>query len=363
MIEYENLKLSNQEFFKDFEKEFKSFIESGWYILGERVSNFETQFADYIGTNHCIGVASGLDALTLSLLALDLEKGSEVIVPSNTYIATILAILNAGLKPVLVEPDISTYQIDPKLIEKKISSKTKAIIIVHLYGHSCEMDPILEICKNHKLKLIEDVAQAHGTMYKNKKAGSFGDFGAFSFYPTKNLGALGDGGAITTKNEAYSKKLSALRNYGSHKKYYNEFKGLNSRLDPIQAAFLSIKLKKLDGMIAHKRELAVIYNDGLKSDFKRLKDDKDDNEYFHSYHIYPIRHKKRDDLKKYLLENGVKTEIHYPLPPHKQKCMLDVLSGDYPIANEIHETILSLPISYAHTKEDVNKVVEIINKF
>ncbi|WP_127717867.1 DegT/DnrJ/EryC1/StrS aminotransferase family protein [Halobacteriovorax sp. HLS] len=360
MIPYENLKLSNQEFFNEYKVQFEEFISSGQYILGTKVEKFEEEFAKYNGNSHCVGVASGLDALTLSLMALELEEGSEVLVPSNTYIATILSIRNQNLVPVLIEPDLSTYQIDPTKIEERITKKTKAIIIVHLYGHACDMNPILSLCKKYDLKLIEDTAQAHGTKYNNQKAGSFGDMGAFSFYPTKNLGALGDAGAITLNNINYCNKIKALRNYGSHKKYYNDFTGVNSRLDPLQAIFLSIKLKKLDQIIDHKRNLATIYNKNLNSDFIRLEEDP---KYHHSYHIYPIRHEKRDQLKEYLEKNGVKTEIHYPLAPHRQKCMQGILEGEYPIADKIHSTILSLPISYCHTETDIEEVVKIINKF
>ena len=231
---------------EEYTSAFKKVLDSGWYIIGKEVKEFEQDFAAYCNVKNCIGVANGLDAITLSLVALDLPKGAEVIVPSNTYIASILSILQAGLKPVLVEPDINTYNIDPSLIEAHITSKTAAILVVHLYGKVCKMDDIQLLCNKHNLKLVEDCAQAHGAMHKGQKAGSFGEYGAFSFYPTKNLGALGDAGAITTQNDQLAEKVAMLRNYGSKVKYYNEVVGYNSRLDEMQAAFLNIKLKKIN---------------------------------------------------------------------------------------------------------------------
>lgn len=361
MIDYENLAELNKPFFNEYKKVFADTLESGWFILGNRVKEFEKAYADYCETPHCIGVANGLDALILALKALDLENESEVIVPSNTYIATILAVLHAGCKPVLVEPDILTYNIDPKKIEEKITSRTKAILVVHLYGKVCEMDSISSIAKKHGLYVIEDGAQSHGAKYKGRISGSFGDLAAHSFYPTKNLGALADAGAITCKEDRFDAKLRALRNYGSEKKYYNEMIGYNSRLDEVQAAFLSIKLKKLDAINLHKRNLAAIYQTNLKSDFIKPQIHSD---HFDVYHIYCIRHPKRDALKEYLLKNGIKTEIHYPLAPNKQKAMMGILDHiETPLAEEIHQTTLSLPISYFHKTNEIEKVVEIMNKF
>src|SRR6185369_11995495 len=248
MIEYENLKKVNEPFFDELKKSFETTLESGWYVLGGNVERFEREVASYCGGRHCIGVASGLDAILLSLKAYDFEPGSEVLVPSNAYIATILAVLNAGLKPVLVEPDIHTYNIDPDKIEDKVSRNTVAIIVVHLYGKICDMDPIMEIAQRHDLQVIEDCAQAHGAMYKGKKAGSFGHCAAFSFYPTKNLGAFGDGGGVLTDNTDISQEIRMMRNYGSKKKYHNDVVGHNSRLDEMQAGFLSVKLKQLDSI-------------------------------------------------------------------------------------------------------------------
>lgn len=287
MIEYENLKKFNHSFFKEFTKSFIDTLESGWYILGKNVEIFEKSFADYCGAKYCIGVASGLDALFLSLKAFNFERGSEIIVPSNTYIATILSILNADLTPVLVEPDIKTYNIDPMRIEEKITSKTKAIMVVHLYGKACAMDRILEIADAYNLKVIEDCAQAHGAMFKGQKVGTFGDIGAFSYYPTKNLGALGDAGAVVTNREEIAEVIKKLRNYGSTIKYQNVLIGYNSRLDEIQAGFLNVKLKKLDEINNHKRKLAKIYLENLNDDYVKPVVDKD---YFDVYHIFNIRH-------------------------------------------------------------------------
>lgn len=359
MIEYENLRAVNQHLFEDFKKSFAATLESGWYILGKSVRTFENEFAHYIQSKYCVGVASCLDALTISLKAYDFPKNSEVIVPSNTYVATILSILNCGLKPVMVEPDIRTYNIDPKKIEEKITKKTKAIMVVHLYGKSCEMNPILKLCKKYNLALIEDCAQSHGAKYKGVKTGNFG-IGAFSFYPTKNLGALGDAGAITTNDAELENIFRKLRNYGSSVKYYNDLVGYNSRLDEMQAGFLSIKLKKLDRINSHKRKLAQLYLKNLKDDFIKPVVHPD---FFDVFHIFNVRHPKRDKLKKYLLKNEIKTEIHYPLPPHHQKAMQGILRGKYPISEEIHSTTLSLPCSYGHTEKEIWKVIEVMNKF
>lgn len=360
IIEYENLKKVNKPFFDQFRKAFDDVLQSGWFILGENVKRFESDFAKFNNVEYCAGVASGLDALSLSIMALDIEKGSEIIVPSNTYIATILSILQTGNIPVLVEPDIKTYNIDPLLIEKVITKRTKAVMVVHLYGKPCDMDPIITICKKHNLFLIEDCAQAHGAEYKGKKVGVFGDMAGFSFYPSKNLGCLGDGGAVLTSNGALHKKNEMLRNYGSSKKYFNEFVGMNSRLDEIQAAFLTIKLKSLDKINKYKRDLALIYLSNLKEDFI-LPATNDD--FYDVYHIFNIRHIRRDELKEYLKVNNIQTEIHYPVPPHKQKALSFLSNLKFPVSEEIHDTTLSLPISTMHTREDIFRVVEVMNKF
>jgi dTDP-4-amino-4,6-dideoxygalactose transaminase len=361
MIEYEYLGKVNKPFESEYKEKVKDFLDSGWYILGKQVETFENAFASYCGAKYCAGVASGLDALMLALRIFDFPPQSEVIVPSNTYIATILSILQCGLKPVLVEPDITTYNIDPQKIEEKISSQTRAIMVVHLYGKACNMEEIMRIANAYNLPVIEDCAQAHGAKYKNKTVGTFG-IGAYSFYPTKNLGALGDAGAILTNDEKQNELFRTLRNYGSRIKYQNDYVGFNSRLDEIQAAFLSVKLNYLDKINLHKRKLAQLYLKGLKPDFIKpaVSDD-----YYDVYHIFNIRHSKRDALKEFLLKNNIKTDIHYPIPPHKQKALQGILDDNdsYPISEEIHKTTLSLPISYGHTEEDICTVIEAINRF
>jgi len=359
MIEYESLLNSNKRFNEEYVNAFRSVLESGWYILGNRVKMFESEFAGFCGTKNCVGVASGLDALILALRAFDFPPGSEVIVPSNTYIASILSIVQCNLIPVLVEPELETYNIDPALIEQHITARTKAILVVHLYGKPCKMDAIMEIANRYHLPVIEDCAQAHGAKFRNKNVGTFG-IGAFSFYPTKNLGAIGDAGAITTDNDELANKFIALRNYGSVKKYHNDYLGINSRLDEVQAALLSVKLNYINEITNHKRNLASIYLQGLKKDFICPDVSAD---CFDVYHIFNIRHPKRDDVKEYLLKNGIKTDIHYPVPPHHQKAMRGIISGNYPISEEIHRTTLSLPISFGHTADEVSFVVSVLNKF
>ena len=360
MIEYENLGKVNKPFEEDYKKSFSETLQRGWFILGQNVENFEKEFAAYTGAKYCIGVASGLDALLLSLKAFDFKTGDEVILPSNTYIATILSVLHAGLIPVLVEPDISTYNIDPSRIEEKITSKTRALMIVHLYGKSCEMDPITDICKKYDLRLIEDCAQSHGAKYKNKITGRFGEFGAFSFYPTKNLGALGDGGAVVTDDPLLAEKIKVFRNYGSKVKYYNEVVGYNSRLDEVQAGFLSVKLKKLDDINRHKNKLAALYHKELKNDFIKPAVHPD---FYDVYHIYNIRHPERDKVRNYLLNNNIKTDVHYPVSPNNQAAMKGIISGRYPVSEEIHRTTISLPVSYFHTTEDIKKVISVLNNY
>lgn len=361
IIEYENLCKTNAQFFEDFTRTFADVVNEGWYILGHRSAEFERKFAAYCKSRHCIGVASGLDALTLGLDALELPPESEVIVPSNTYIATIIAIVRNGLKPVLVEPDIRTYNIDPGRIEEAITPATTAIIVVHLYGKCCDMDPILEIARRRGLRIVEDCSQSHGARYKGRLAGGFGDLGAFSFYPSKNLGALGDAGAVTTNQDAIKDRIATLRNYGSRLKYHNELVGYNSRLDELQAAFLTVKLAALDSINTHKRELAAIYMDRLNDNFALPIVDRD---FYDVYHIFNVRHSRRDDLREYLARHGVKTEVHYPVPPRQQKAMQGILDGfETPIADEIHATTVSLPIAFFHTPDEIHSVVDIMNAF
>lgn len=360
IIEYENLSKANKLFEKDFDLFFRQFLTKGRYILGDEVALFEKEFASWVGTKYCVGVASGLDALILSIKCLNPDKDAEIIVPSNTYIATILSIVHCGFKPVLVEPNIKTYNIDPKKIEEKITKNTAAIMVVHLYGKSCAMDEIKLIAEKHQIIIIEDCAQSHGASYKNKVTGTWGELSAFSFYPTKNLGALGDGGAILTDNEEFYCKLKMLRNYGSNKKYYNEISGINSRLDEFQAGILRIKLRKLHEINQHKVKLAAVYSKYIPDNYIKPNIHVD---YKDVYHIYNIRHSLRNKLKSYLEENKIVTEIHYPLAPARQNAMKKILSGDYPLSDEIHATTLSLPISYFHTEKDILKVIEVLSKF
>lgn len=361
MIVYENLKTLNRPFEEKLREKFDLFLDKGWYILGEEVSSFEEEFGNYHQEKHVVGVANGLDALILSLKCCKFNPGDEVIVPSNTYIATILSILHCGLTPILVEPDPRTYNIDPKKILHSITSKTVAIMVVHLYGQCCEMDPIMEIAAQHGLKIIEDCAQAHGAKYKNKLAGTFGDFGAFSFYPTKNLGALGDAGAVICKSEADYQQIKQLRNYGSDKKYHNNVVGYNSRLDELQASFLRVKLPHLDEINNHKRELAELYFNELNDNFIKPSVSSD---FHHVYHIFNVLHPERDKLKQYLLDHGVSTEIHYPVAPQDQAALKGYLTKfDYPISSKIHQSTLSLPCSFAHTKADIQEVIKIMNTF
>ena len=359
-IFYENLAEVNCRYSCEFKEAFAELLESGWYILGKNVADFEKQFSDFNGSAFTVGLASGLDALHLALASLGLNDGDEVIVPSNTYIATILAIINNGLIPKLVEPEIETYNIDPALIEKAITKKTKAIMVVHLYGKSCDMAQITAVATKYKLPLIEDCAQAHGTGFRGTNVGNFGDFGAFSFYPTKNLGALGDAGALTMKTENNAERIKTLRNYGSKKKYLNEIQGYNSRLDELQAMFLKIKLKYLGEVIDHKRLLAELYLEQISKSFITPVVDSD---YYDTYHIFNIRHQERDKLQAYLAENGVSTDIHYPVPPNKQVALKKMFDGSFPISEEIHRTTLSLPISYATKVDEVKKICLLLNRY
>jgi dTDP-4-amino-4,6-dideoxygalactose transaminase len=360
MIEYENLANANASFVGEIKAAINSVVDSGWFVLGPEVEKFENEFAGHINAKHCIGVANGLDALTLSIKALDLPSGSDILVASNTYIATILAIIEAGHKPVLVEPNIKTFNIDPSLLSKALTLETKAVCVTHLYGKSCEMDEILNFVQEHGLYLIEDCAQSHCASFKGRQTGTFGISGCFSFYPTKNLGALGDAGAIVTSDSNYAEKLRYFRNYGSRQKYVNEYIGSNSRLDEIQAAVLRVKLKYLGKITAHKRRISDIY-------FKNLPDwvvlPERHPDFFDVFHIFAILHDKRNDLRKFLIENGVKTEIHYPIPPHKQTAMMPYIVGKYPISEFIHDRILSLPISFGTTVDEALRVCEVISNY
>ncbi len=335
-------------------------LRSGWYVLGQEVASFETEFAAHVGARHCIGVANGLDALILSLEALDLPRGSEVLVASNTYIATILAIVRAGLTPVLVEPDIRTFNIDPQLLASRLTPSTRAICVTHLFGKACRMDAITAFARQHQLKIVEDCAQSHGARLGDRVTGTFGDAGCFSFYPTKNLGALGDAGAVVTDDDALADRLRHLRNYGSKQKYVNRYLGVNSRLDELQAAMLRVKLRHLDALTTHKRHLAQLYFDGLP-EWLTLPTRQADE--FDVFHIFGVRCDARDALRAHLLNEGIKTEIHYPIPPHRQEAMKGILNGEWPIASALHATELSLPISVGHTEADVLRVIAAIRRF
>lgn len=360
-VKYEDLERSNQVFFHEFKKSFSDFLDSGWFVLGQNVKSFEQEFAEYTGSKYAVGVASGLDALILSLEVYDFKRGSEILVPSNTYIASILAVIRAGLKPVLVEPDPSSCNINPALIRQKITSQTVGILPVHLYGQPCEMDEICKIAAEHNLILVEDCAQAHGAKYKEKSVGNFG-LGAFSFYPTKNLGALGDAGIITVNDLEIAEKLKALRNYGSQQKYLNKYSGLNSRLDEVQAAFLRIKLRKLNAINERKRKIAQTYNDLLCNEIQKPSLSNDDS--FCVHHIYNIRHPKRDKLREFLVQKGVNTEIHYPVAPADQEAYKNLLEGqETEIARLIHKTTLSLPISWIHSDQEIEYVAKSVNEF
>lgn len=360
MIEYESLANSNASFMGELEAAATRVIRSGWYVLGQEVSAFESEFAQYVGAKHCIGVANGLDALILSIEALDLPRGSDILVASNTYIATILAIVRAGHCPVLVEPELATFNMDATLLPQAMTAKTRAICVTHLFGKTCRMDAIGAFACEHSLKVIEDCAQSHGAKLGDQMTGTFGDAGCFSFYPTKNLGALGDAGAIVTDDDALADRLRHLRNYGSKQKYVNRYVGVNSRLDELQAALLRVKLRHLDAMTAHKRALARVYFDNLPDWVVKPLQRSDE---FDVFHIYGIRHPQRDALRQHLLDHGVKTEVHYPIPPHHQEAMRGIFTGTFPLAEELHSTELSLPISVGHTREVVLQVCQVIEGF
>ncbi|WJH32010.1 DegT/DnrJ/EryC1/StrS family aminotransferase [Paenibacillus sp. CC-CFT742] len=331
-------------------------------MLGNGVKNFENEFADYCGTEHCLGVANGLDALELIIHAYGIGHGDEVIVPSNTYIASILSISANGATPVLVEPDLLTYNLDPSKIEESITSNTKAILVVHLYGQSCDMNPIREVAARHSLKIIEDCAQAHGAMYNNKRVGNLGDAAAFSFYPGKNLGGLGDGGAITTNDEDLYNQLMALRNYGSHKKYENLYKGYNSRLDELQAPILSEKLKWLEQDNDRRREIATYYSGHIINSEVTLPTVLHAPE-SHVWHLFVVRVKERNHFIDYMSSNNVQTMIHYPIPPHRQEAYKEWNDLVFPISEKIHAEVVSLPISPVMEMKDVKRVVEVVNEY
>ena len=348
---------------KEFEDKALEVLRSGWYILGPELEAFEKAFAQYCGARYCVGVGNGLDALMLALKALDVGAGDEVIVPSNTYIATVLAVMYVGAKPIFVEPDIRTFNIDSARIEEVITPKTRVIMPVHLYGQACDMEPIMEIACKHGLKVVEDCAQAHGATYKGRKIGTFGDAAGFSFYPGKNLGALGDGGAVVTDNEELAERIRALGNYGSDYKYHHIYKGNNSRLDEMQAAFLAAKLPHLDRMNEERRRIAELYTKGIQN--PKVVKPYVAPECVPVWHIYAIRCAERNELERYLSKKGIGTNKHYPIPIHLQECCRDlqIPEGSLPVAEEISRTELSLPMYYGMTDEEVQYVIDAVNAF
>lgn len=365
MIKYCDLKKITETYEPQLSEAISRVVQSGWYILGNEVKAFEQEFAQYCGCRYCIGTGNGLDALTIIMLAYKeigtMEEGDEVIVPANTYIASILSIIQAGLKPVLCEPSWNSCNIDPEKIEELITPRTKAIMAVHLYGRCADIPQLEKIAKKHSLKIIEDSAQAHGAMIDGKRTGNLGDASGFSFYPGKNLGALGDGGAITTNDKELAETARAIANYGSHRKYVNIYKGVNSRLDEMQAAVLSVKLQRLDADNERRREIAEKYNAVIKNPSITLP--LIDNREEHVFHIYPIFCAEREKLQQHLLENGVETLIHYPIPPHKQEALKEFNKHEYPITERIHHEELSLPCHQAMSDCEVEKVIEAVNSF
>lgn len=362
-IPFLDLHEAYQELKSELTEAFQKVMNSGWYILGEEVSKFEEEFASFCGVNHCIGVGNGLDALHLILKAYDIGEEDEVIVPSNTFIATWLAVSYVGAKIIPVEPNEKTYNIDPQKIEHAITSKTKAIIPVHLYGQPAEMDEINAIAKKYGLWVIEDAAQAHGALYKGQRTGSLGHAAGFSFYPGKNLGAFGDGGAITTNNDLLAEKIRMLRNYGSKVKYSHQMKGFNSRLDELQAAFLRVKLRYLDEWNERRRAIANHYLDGLSSADILLPHVV--KNIIPAWHLFVVRTKNREALQSYLKSENIDSLIHYPIPPHLQQAYADMKypSGSFPISERIHNEVLSLPIGPHMNMIELKKIIISINSF
>jgi dTDP-4-amino-4,6-dideoxygalactose transaminase len=366
MIKFLDLHKLNARFETEFQQEFKKFLDSGYYVLGNNVKAFEKSYANYCGTKYCVGVSNGLDALILILEAYKilgkLQEGDEIIVPANTYIASILGITKAGLKPVLVEPDLETFNIDSSKIEAAITPKTKAILVVHLYGQLVEMSEIQGIAKKHKLLVMEDAAQAHGAQHINgEKVGNLSDAAGFSFYPTKNLGALGEAGAVTTNDAALAEVITKLRNYGSSSKYVNQYKGVNNRLDEIQAGFLTIKLLHLDADNEIRRSIAKRYLSEINNPLLILPNYNNDES--HVFHQFVIRTENRAKLQTYLTENEIGTLIHYEIPPHKQEAYKEWNHLHFPITEKIHNECLSLPISPVMETADVTKIIAVLNTF
>lgn len=361
MIPFLDLNQINAPFQEAIEQATLRVLRSGWYILGKELSRFEQDFATYCEASHCIGVANGLDAITLILKAFDFPEHSEIIVPANTYIASVLPVSYLGLTPVMVEPDPVTMLLDPALIEERITTNTKAIVTVDLYGRSCEMDAIMEIAARHNLKVITDAAQAHGATYRGQKVGSIADATAFSFYPTKNLGALGDAGAVTTSDSALAEKIAFLRNYGSKERYKNEYKGVNSRLDEIQAAILSVKLPYLESDNQRRRAIAHRYLNEITTEGLTLPPaDKVEED---AWHLFVVRHADRTALVAHLESCGVQTNVHYPLPIHKQRAYTELTDLELPVSEKIHREVISLPLHPMLTDEEVSVIIDAVNTF
>ena len=365
-IKFLDLQKINLQYQEEIEAKLLETFRSGWYLLGNEVKNFENNLAKYIESPNAIGVANGLDALRLILKAYlelgQMKFGDEIIVPANTYIASILAITDNRLKPVFAEPDIETYNLDVSKIENLITPKTKAIMVVHLYGQVCWSEDLVALAKKHDLKIIEDNAQAIGASFNGIKTGNLGDAAGFSFYPGKNLGALGDGGAVTCKDELLAKTIRTIANYGSEEKYVNKYQGLNSRLDEIQAGVLDIKLKYLDKENSKRQEIAQKYCTEIKND-KIILPNFPENNAEHVWHLFVIRTKNRKELQHYFQENGIQTLIHYPIPPHKQRAYKYWNNLSFPITENIHDEVLSLPVSPVMQDDEVAKIIEVINKF
>lgn len=362
MIKFLDLKRVNERFRAEIDAAVKRVLDSGWYLLGKEVEAFEQEFAAYCGTKHCVGVANGLDALTLIIKAYGFGPGDEIIVPANTFIATLLAVSANGCTPVLVEPDWNTRLIDVNRIEAAVTPRTKALMVVHLYGRAVEMEAVWEVATRHGLKVIEDSAQAHGAKCRGKRCGSLGDASGFSFYPGKNLGCLGDGGAVTTNDEELVTKIRAIRNYGSDYKYHHIYKGMNSRLDEIQAAFLRVKLPYLDEDNVRRREIAGRYIHEIVNPRIELPQVPTDPE-GHVWHVFAVTCRERDELVKHLESKGIQTNIHYPTPPHLQGAYGELKNQTFPISERMHREIVSLPMSQALSDEEVTKVVEAVNEF
>ena len=375
MIKFLDLKKVNERFRTEMDAAVKCVLDSGWYLLGREVEQFEADFAAYCGVKHCIGVANGLDALNLIIKAYGFGPGDEIIVPANTFIASILAISENGCTPVFVEPQWSTRLIDEELIEKAITPRTKAIMVVHLYGRAMNMTKVWELAEKYDLKVIEDSAQAHGAMFEGRRCGSLGDASGFSFYPGKNLGCLGDGGAVTTNDDVLAEKVRAIRNYGSDYKYHHIYKGTNSRLDEIQAAWLGVKLPHLDADNLVRAQVAARYCSEIRNPLVELPEnpDADDGGRYaanravgglaHVWHVFAITCGERDRLNKWLTDNGVQTNIHYPTPPHQQEAYREFKDLSLPITEKIHREILSLPISPVISEEEVSEVIRLVNEF